>query len=239
MKHGGRRTSGAFETSAKRRLLLLRHSGARLLARARCAIAHLKSIPQRSLRLNGSSDAQLRIMARDFVAPRDDDLCWAQVTPARPLSWRRGAGRPGYRERPRRAHCARERGRRDGAAELPRGAHTPGPALPVVPRDDAAAGGAAGFLLAEGVRCARCDRRCAGRHCAAFRRVGRGRFHRQRLRRVGIVDAGRHHRDADDAFEAFVKGGADDDVGVRVGLFANAGRSFVDLIQRQILAAGD
>ena len=41
-------------------------------------------------------------------------------------------------------------------------------------------------------------------------------------RRVGVVDAGRDHRNADDAVQAFVEGGADDDVGVLVGLFADA-----------------
>jgi len=44
-----------------------------------------------------------------------------------------------------------------------------------------------------------------------------------------IIDAGRHYRDADDTFQAFIESGADDDVGVLVGLFANAGSSFVDL----------
>src|ERR1700757_2171063 len=48
-------------------------------------------------------------------------------------------------------------------------------------------------------------------------------------RRAKIIDAGRYHRDADDTFQAFIESGADDDVGVLVGLFANAGSSFVDL----------
>ena len=50
---------------------------------------------------------------------------------------------------------------------------------------------------------------------------------------TGIIDAGRHHRDADDAFEAFVEGRADDDVGVLVDLLADAGSSFVDLVERR------
>src|SRR5690242_17464170 len=49
-----------------------------------------------------------------------------------------------------------------------------------------------------------------------------------------IIDAGRHHRDADDAFEAVVERGADDDVGVGIDLLANAGRGFVDLEQREV-----
>ena len=49
------------------------------------------------------------------------------------------------------------------------------------------------------------------------------------VRRTGVIDAGRHHRDADDAIQAFVEGGADDDVGVRIGLFADASSGFVDL----------
>jgi len=48
-------------------------------------------------------------------------------------------------------------------------------------------------------------------------------------RRIGIIDAGRHHRNPDDTFQAFIERRADDDVGVRVCLFANAGGSFVDL----------
>ncbi len=47
--------------------------------------------------------------------------------------------------------------------------------------------------------------------------------------RVKIIDAGRHYRDADDALQAFIKRYANDDVGVLVGLVANAGSSFVNL----------
>src|SRR5882757_8353287 len=55
-------------------------------------------------------------------------------------------------------------------------------------------------------------------------------FRRLRLLRLTeIIDAGRHDRDADDTLQAFIEVGADDDVGVRVGLFAYAGSSFVNL----------
>src|SRR4051794_12369300 len=55
-------------------------------------------------------------------------------------------------------------------------------------------------------------------------------FRRLRLsRRAEIIDAGRYYRDADDTYQAFIEGSADDDVGVRVGLFAYAGSSFVNL----------
>src|SRR5262249_275053 len=59
------------------------------------------------------------------------------------------------------------------------------------------------------------------------------------VRRTGVIDAGRNHRDADDALQAFVEDRADDDVGVLVGLFADAGGSFVDLKQGHVLATGD
>ena len=55
----------------------------------------------------------------------------------------------------------------------------------------------------------------------------------------GLVDAGRHHRDADDAFEALVEGRAHDDVGVLIHLLADAGRRLVDLVKGEVLAAGD
>src|SRR5204863_481704 len=41
---------------------------------------------------------------------------------------------------------------------------------------------------------------------------------RRRPLQANMVDAGRNHRNADDAFEAFVEGGADDDIGVLVDL---------------------
>src|SRR6267378_3591761 len=65
-------------------------------------------------------------------------------------------------------------------------------------------------------------------------------FRRLRLASLAnIIDAGRHHRDADDTIQAFIERRADDYVGVRVGLIANAGSSFVDLEQHQVPAAGD
>jgi len=47
-------------------------------------------------------------------------------------------------------------------------------------------------------------------------------------RRAKIIDASRHHLDADDIFQALIESEADDDVGVLIDLFANAGRGFVD-----------
>jgi hypothetical protein len=58
-------------------------------------------------------------------------------------------------------------------------------------------------------------------------------------RRAKIIDASRNHRDADDTFQTFIESGADDDVGVLIDLFANAGRGFVDLEQHEVLAAGN
>jgi hypothetical protein len=52
------------------------------------------------------------------------------------------------------------------------------------------------------------------------------------------VNAGRHHRHADDAVEAFFEGRADDDVG-SVDLFADAGGGFVNLVKSEALAASD
>ena len=46
------------------------------------------------------------------------------------------------------------------------------------------------------------------------------------VRGIEIIDACRHHRDVDDTFQTFIERCADDDVGVWVGLFANAGGSF-------------
>jgi hypothetical protein len=37
-------------------------------------------------------------------------------------------------------------------------------------------------------------------------------------RRAKIIDAGRHHGNADDTFQALIETGADDDVGVLVGV---------------------
>ena len=57
-------------------------------------------------------------------------------------------------------------------------------------------------------------------------------------RRVKIIDASRH-LDADHTFQAFIESGTDDDVGVLIGIFANAGRGLVDLEQPEVLAAAD
>ena len=59
--------------------------------------------------------------------------------------------------------------------------------------------------------------------------VDRAFFRLRLVRHTGVVDAGRHYRDADDAFQAVVEGGADNDVGVLVRLFSNAGGGFLDL----------
>src|SRR5579885_3903301 len=64
------------------------------------------------------------------------------------------------------------------------------------------------------------------------------------LRRLALldgvfVDAGGHHRDADDAFQALVERRADDDVGFRIDFIADAGGGFVDFVEREVLAAGD
>jgi hypothetical protein len=70
------------------------------------------------------------------------------------------------------------------------------------------------------------------------------RWRMERHLRAGIVgrvdvDAGRHHRHPDDALEAFIEGRADDDVGVGIDLFADAGGGFVNLVKSQVLAASN
>ena len=63
-----------------------------------------------------------------------------------------------------------------------------------------------------------------------FGKISKRAFFRLRLaRHAGVVDAGRYHRDADDAFQAVVESVADNDIGVRICLFSNAGGSFLDL----------
>ena len=98
-------------------------------------------------------------------------------------------------------------------------------------RDAAAGAGRALRLRAAtllGGNAAGCRRAASGsvrRRAVSRLRPGRGR---------DMVDAGRHHRDADDAFEPLVEGGADDDVGVLVDLLADAGGGFVDLVEREV-----
>src|SRR4029079_11958690 len=58
-------------------------------------------------------------------------------------------------------------------------------------------------------------------------------FGRQTARACDVVDAGRHHRNADDAFEAFIEGRADDDIGLLVHLLADAGGGLVNLVERK------
>ena len=63
-----------------------------------------------------------------------------------------------------------------------------------------------------------------------FGEISEPAFSRLRLaRHAGVVDAGRHHRDADDAFQAVVECGADDDVAVLVRLLSNSSGGFLDL----------
>src|SRR5713226_10539743 len=56
---------------------------------------------------------------------------------------------------------------------------------------------------------------------------------------AGVVDASRHHRNADDPFQTFVEGRTNDDIGVLIDFFADTGRSFVDLVKREVFAARD
>ena len=60
-------------------------------------------------------------------------------------------------------------------------------------------------------------------------------------RRLGelLVDAGGDDRDADHALERMVEGGAQDDVRLRIDLFADAGRRLVHLVEGEVGAAGD
>src|SRR5262249_59003295 len=70
------------------------------------------------------------------------------------------------------------------------------------------------------------------------------RWHGLCCGRPGTV--GRTHVDTccdyghpDDAIEALVECGANDDVGVRINLLADAGGGFIDFVKSEILAAGD
>ncbi|GJE43641.1 hypothetical protein AEGHOMDF_2820 [Methylobacterium soli] len=53
------------------------------------------------------------------------------------------------------------------------------------------------------------------------------------------LDAGGDDRDADDAVEALVEGGAQDDVGVRIDLLSDARGGLVELVQGEVVAARD
>ena len=55
----------------------------------------------------------------------------------------------------------------------------------------------------------------------------------------GRLDAGRNDGDADDAVEALVEGGAEDDVGVRIDFLADAARRFIDFVEGEVGTAGD
>ena len=57
--------------------------------------------------------------------------------------------------------------------------------------------------------------------------------------RAIIIDAGRHNRDTDDALEAFVEGGADNDVGILIDFLPNAGGGLVNFVKREVFAASD
>ena len=54
-----------------------------------------------------------------------------------------------------------------------------------------------------------------------------------------LVDAGGDHRDTDHAIEALIECRAEDDIGLFVDLLTNAACRFVNLIEGQIVAAGD
>ncbi|VUD72646.1 hypothetical protein MET9862_03246 [Methylobacterium symbioticum] len=69
--------------------------------------------------------------------------------------------------------------------------------------------------------------------------LGNGRVVRRVRRDQGRLDAGGDHRDADDAVEALVEGGAQDDVGVLIDLFTDAGRGLVEFVEGQVRSAGD
>src|SRR5439155_17717197 len=70
---------------------------------------------------------------------------------------------------------------------------------------------------------------------SSSRSRGGGRRVGQRARYRGLFDAGGDDGNANHAIEAFIEGGADDDVGVLVDFFANPRCGFVDFEQGQIL----
>ena len=73
----------------------------------------------------------------------------------------------------------------------------------------------------------------------------RAAAHARRARRLAAAlraaarHAGGHDRDAHAVAERLVEGGADDDVGFRIDFLAHAAGGLVDLVQRQVAAAGD
>ena len=66
-------------------------------------------------------------------------------------------------------------------------------------------------------------------------RLGLGRGALQ----ADVIDTRSDDRDTNDALQTFVEGGADDDISVLIDLFADPGGRLVDLVERQVLAAGD
>jgi len=137
----------------------------------------------------------------------------------------------GYRERLPRSNCTQERsGRTDRGPAEPHGAHIPKSALPVALRGGGPSGGAADSLIAGS---------------GALRSI-RSAMRRPSLRSlpassVSELSAGCVWRAGQDYrcrsppprrgryLPGFHRKWRDDDVGVLVGLFANAGSSFVDL----------
>src|SRR4030088_1645978 len=87
----------------------------------------------------------LRSRRSGLLPALGNELLWF----LRRLSWPCRAGRPGYRERFPRSHCAQERsGRTDRGPVEPHGAHIPKSALPVALRGGGPSGGAADSLIA-------------------------------------------------------------------------------------------
>ena len=167
---------------------------------------------------------------RDFQQPLGDDLLKSRPSGLLPTLWKRmrrllrrlswpcGLGRPVYRE-----------------PFLDQVAHSGGAtALIEASRSRMArifrnrfASPVSGWRAAAEGRTLSLGRRCAcrsGRLCDGSRSEPYGKF-RQRARWLGPAHRSRdyqcrsHHGDADDTFQACIEGGADDDVGVLVGLF--------------------
>ena len=157
-------------------------------------------------------------------------------------------GRVHARSRGRR--CSRTR-RRSGRIGLPRTAgaerHNRWPAAEPKaaragwcwrPRIGRLVGGNGGCRDVDGRR----DRLGAGSRLIGRLQRGSARPRRRlRWRRllIGAGHAGGDDRDANPVAQALVEGGADDDVGVGIDLLAHAARRLVDLLERQVAAAGD